>query len=35
MQLNNEFVGGLSILDVMMFNSRSQINIILNDYKLI
>ncbi len=35
MQLNNEFVGGLSILDVMMFNSRSQINIMLNDYKLI
>lgn len=34
-QFNNEFVGGLSILDVLMFNSIHQVNEMLNSYKLI
>ncbi len=34
-QLNNDFVSGLSILDVLMFNSVGQIEFMLNRYKLI
>lgn len=34
-QLNNEFSGSLSIIDVMMFNPKDQINDFLNDYELI
>lgn len=34
-QFNNEFVSNLSIIDVMMFNSRYKIKRILNDYTLI
>ena len=33
-QFNYEFVPSLSIIDVMMFNSSEQINIMLNDYIL-
>jgi len=34
-QFNNEFSGSLSIIDVMMFNPKDQINEFLNDYELI
>ena len=34
-QFNNEFVPWLSIIDVMMFNSREQIKEYLNNYTLI
>jgi len=34
-QFNNEFVPWLSIIDVMMFNSRNQIKEYLNNYTLI
>lgn len=34
-QFNNVFIPGLSILDVMMFNSKNSINNFLNNYKLI
>jgi hypothetical protein len=33
-QLNNEFVPWLSIIDVMMFNSRDQLNQLLENYSL-
>lgn len=35
MQFNNEFVNGLSIIDVLMFNSKSQIKDMLKSYQLI
>lgn len=34
-QFKNEFVPWLSILDILMFNSKDEINIILQSYKLI
>ncbi|QQX76802.1 MULTISPECIES: WbqC family protein [Aequorivita] len=34
-QYSNEFVPNLSIIDVMMFNSKEQIQIMLNRYELI
>ncbi|NRT70249.1 WbqC family protein [Clostridium beijerinckii] len=34
-QFNNEFVANLSILDVMMFNSREDINNMLGQYELL
>lgn len=34
-QLKNEFVAGLSIIDIMMFNSKEEINEMLNDFKLV
>lgn len=34
-QFNNPFVPGLSIIDVMMFNSKEEIQKMLNDYHLI
>lgn len=34
-QFNNEFVSNLSIIDVMMFNSKEEIKNILKDYELI
>lgn len=34
-QFKNEFVPSLSIIDVMMFNSKSDINFFLNSYTLI
>jgi len=34
-QFKNEFIPGLSILDVMMFNSVEEINKMLDDYELI
>jgi len=33
-QFNHEFMGGLSIIDVLMFNSIEQINLMLNNYTL-
>lgn len=33
-QFENEFIPGLSIIDVMMFNSKEQINNLLNQFKL-
>jgi hypothetical protein len=33
-QFNNEFVPGLSIIDLMMFNDKQQIQELLNQYKL-
>jgi hypothetical protein len=33
-QFSNEFVPWLSIVDVMMFNSPAQINVMLDDYEL-
>lgn len=33
-QLRSEFVSGLSIIDVMMWNSEFEISLMLNDYKL-
>lgn len=35
MQLKNEFVAGLSIIDIMMFNSKEEIKEMLNDFKLV
>ena len=34
-QFNNEFIPNLSIIDVMMFNSKDEISVFLNDYILI
>jgi hypothetical protein len=34
-QFNNEFVPGLSIIDVMMFNSKAEIREMLNQYELV
>lgn len=34
-QFENEFISGLSIIDVLMFNSKDEIQIMLNDYELI
>ncbi|UTF94156.1 WbqC family protein [Elizabethkingia anophelis] len=34
-QFGDEFFGGLSIIDVLMFNSPEEINIMLSQYKLI
>jgi hypothetical protein len=34
-QFNNEFISWLSIIDVMMFNSKQQIKEYLNNYTLI
>ena len=34
-QLKGEFVPGLSILDVLMFNSPEEINIMLDDFELV
>jgi WbqC-like protein family len=34
-QLNNDFIPGLSIIDVMMFNSVDEINYLINQYELI
>ncbi|GHV20468.1 hypothetical protein FACS189494_04270 [Spirochaetia bacterium] len=34
-QFSNDFVSGLSILDVMMFNSKEDINKMLDNYELI
>ena len=34
-QFENKFVGGLSIIDVLMFNSIEQIQDMLNDYSLV
>ena len=33
-QFNNEYIGGLSIIDVLMFNSKAEINQRLTHYKL-
>jgi len=33
-QFNNDFIGGLSIIDVMMFNSIEEIKVMLNNYIL-
>lgn len=33
-QFENEFIPGLSIIDVMMFNSKEKINEMLNNYEL-
>ena len=34
-QLKNEFVAGLSIIDIMMFNSKEEIKEMLNDFILV
>ena len=34
-QLKNEFVSGLSIIDIMMFNSKEEIKEMLNDFNLV
>ena len=34
-QLKNEFVAGLSIIDIMMFNSKEEIKEMLNDFNLV
>lgn len=34
-QFNNEFVPGLSIIDIMMFNPPEKIRTMLNEYELI
>ena len=34
-QFKNEFVAGLSMLDILMFNSKEVINEMLDNYKLI
>ena len=34
-QFKNEFVAGLSIIDVMMFNSKENVKEMLNDFELI
>ena len=34
-QFSNEFVSGLSMIDILMFNSPNEINNMLNEYKLV
>lgn len=34
-QFNNDFVTGLSILDIMMFNSKEKVKEMLNDFELL
>jgi hypothetical protein len=34
-QFKNEFVGGLSIIDVMMFNPKEKVKELINDFELI
>ena len=34
-QFNSEFVGGLSIIDVLMFNSKEEIIVMLNEFDLV
>lgn len=34
-QFGNEFVNGLSIIDVLMFNSKEEIRLMLNKYELV
>lgn len=34
-QFKNEFVAGLSIIDIMMFNSKEEISKMLNDFELV
>lgn len=34
-QFKNEFVAGLSIIDIMMFNSKDEIKEMLNDFELV
>ncbi|MBQ3618421.1 MAG: WbqC family protein [Bacteroidales bacterium] len=34
-QFKNDFIGGLSILDVLMFNTKEEVKKMLQDYKLI
>ena len=34
-QYGNEFISGLSIIDVMMFNSKEKINEMLDNYVLV
>ena len=34
-QFNNDFISHLSIIDVLMFNAIEDVNILLDDYKLI
>lgn len=34
-QFRNEFIPGLSIIDILMFNNKEQINSMLKDYKLV
>jgi hypothetical protein len=34
-QFNSEFVAGLSIIDVLMFNSPEEINVMLDQYELV
>ena len=34
-QFNNSFISGLSIIDVLMFNSKEEISNMLNQYELI
>jgi hypothetical protein len=34
-QLENEFISRLSIIDVLMFNSKADIQDMLNNYKLV
>ena len=34
-QFKNEFVAGLSIIDIMMFNSKEEIKEMLNDFELV
>lgn len=33
-QFNNDFIPYLSIIDVMMFNSKDEVNLMLNEYEL-
>ena len=34
-QFNNEFVPNLSIIDILMFNSKEEVNLLLNKYELV
>lgn len=34
-QLKNEFIAGLSIIDIMMFNSKENVKEMLNDFELV
>lgn len=34
-QFNNEFISGLSIIDVLMFNSKEKVNEMLGNYQLV
>ena len=34
-QFNNEFISGLSIIDVLMFNSKEEVNEMLGNYQLV